>query len=230
MNMTLQDIRQRLFDLRDEQYAAFHRKLIPNIEARRVIGVRTPALRKLAKEVAREPVAADFLNALPHDYYDENQLHAFIVSGIKDFDECMRQTERFLPYVDNWATCDQLSPRVFSKQPEAVLQHAVGWMADEREYTVRFGIGRLMAHFLDDLFDERFPAMVADIRREEYYVRMMQAWYFATALAKQYARVLPFIEARRLEPWTHNKAIQKAVESYRINEEQKAYLKTLKTK
>lgn len=219
-----------LFKMRDENYRDFQRKLIPNIEADSIIGVRTPDLRNYAKKLAKSEAATSFLRELPHRYFDENQLHAFIISEIKDFDRCIAEINRFLPYVDNWATCDQSSPKVFGKHHSELIAQIREWIKSDRTYTVRFGIGKLMQNFLDDDFSPEYPEMVANIRSDEYYVNMMIAWYFATALAKQYDKTLPFIEGRRLDAWTHNKAIQKAIESYRITPEQKEYLKSLKIK
>ena len=222
------EIQERLFELQDEKYRDFQVKLIPSVDPATVIGVRTPELRKLAKELAKRDDIDMFLAALPHDYFDENQLHAFILSGMKDYAGCMAGVCAFLPYVDNWATCDQMSPRVFKKHRAELLDEIRKWIGSAKTYTVRFGIGMLMEHYLDEDFDPAYPEMVATVRSEEYYVNMMIAWYFATALAKQYEAILPYIENRRLDTWTHNKAIQKAVESYRITPEQKTYLKTLK--
>ena len=221
-------IRKELFSLQDLKYREMQEKIIPTVKPESIIGVRTPELRRMAKELAgREGIDA-FLNNLPHRYFDENQLHAFILSGMKDYAECLAALERFLPYVDNWATCDQMSPKVFRKHRKELLEPVRKWIASDETYTIRFGIGMLMEHYLDDDFDPAYPEAVADIRSGEYYVNMMTAWYFATALAKQYDAVLPFIENRRLDHWTHNKAIQKAIESNRITPEQKEYLKTLK--
>ena len=226
--MITEEIREELFRLQDSKYREFQSKLIPNVPLDSVIGVRTPALRKYAKELAKREEIGEFLSDVPHRYFDENQLHAFIISQLKDFGRCMEYVRAFLPYVDNWATCDQLSPKVFGKNKGDLLKQIREWIGSGDTYTVRFGIGMLMQYFLDEDFDPEYPELVAQIRSEEYYVNMMKAWYFATALAKQYETVLPFIEERRLDDWTHRKAIQKAVESYRITEEQKKYLKTLK--
>ena len=223
-------IREKLFELQDEKYRDFQAKLIPGYYAETMIGVRTPELKKLAKELFKDAHIESFLSDLPHKYFDENQLHAFIISEYKDFEKCVEKVNQFLPYVDNWATCDQLSPKVFRKYPAELLDQIKKWMASDETYTKRFGIGMLMQYFLDDKLKAEYPEMVAKERSEEYYVNMMIAWYFATALAKQYEAVLPFIEEHRLDKWTNNKAIQKAVESYRITDEQKAYLKTLKIK
>ena len=228
--MTVEGIRERLFELQDEKYRDFQQGLIPSVEQKEFIGIRTPALRKLAKELYKAGDLDEFFKDLPHKYFDENQLHAFAISEIKDFDECMKALEEFLPFVDNWATSDQMSPKVFKKNKEELFSHIKKWLASDHTYTVRFGIGMLMQHFLDEDFDLSYPEMVAEIRSDEYYINMMIAWYFATALAKQYESILPFFEEKRLSPWTHNKAIQKSVESYRITDEQKTYLRRLKVK
>ena len=228
--MIRDEIRKELFALQDIKYRDFQMKLIPGKDPQDAIGVRTPELRRLAKELSKRPDIGEFLNDLPHEYFDEDQLHAFIISGIRDYDSCMDHVERFLPYVDNWATCDQMSPKVFKKHKPTLAVRADKWLDSDRTYTVRFGIKMLMEHFLDEDFELKYTERVANLRSEEYYVNMMIAWYFATALAKQYDAVLPFIENKRLDVWTHNKAIQKSVESYRITPEQKEYLKTLKIK
>ncbi len=222
------EIRERLFALRDAEYMEFQKKLIPNVTE--VIGVRTPALRKLAKEYVKHENISEFLADVPHKYFDENQLHAFIISEIKDYESSMAELEKFLPYVDNWATCDQLSPKVFKKHKGELLEKIKVWIKSRETFTVRFGVGMLMQHFLDEDFDPAYLEMVSKLQSEEYYVNMMIAWYFATALAKQYDAVLPYMENKRLAVWTHNKTIQKSVESYRITPEQKEYLKSLKIK
>ena len=222
------NIQDKLFSMQDKTYQEFSRKLIPNIAPEKIIGVRTPALRQLAKEILAAGEETVFLSDLPHKYHEENQLHAFILSAIKDYEPCMAYLEKFLPYVDNWATCDQMSPKVFKKHKPELLLQIRKWLNAKDTYTVRYAIGMLMVHFLDEDFDRSYLEMVAQIRSEEYYINMMIAWYFATALAKQYEAALPYIEERRLAPWTHNKAIQKAIESRRISVEQKAYLRTLK--
>ena len=228
--MITEEIRNELFAIQDEKYRDFQAKLIPTVEPETVIGVRTPALRDYAKKLLKREDIKEFLDDLPHKYFDENQLHAFILSGMKDYEKCIDEVIRFLPYVDNWATCDQMSPKVFKKHKQELLTNIREWVGSKETYTIRFGIGMLMEHFLDDDYDLRYPEMVAAVRSEEYYVNMMIAWYFATALAKQYESVLPYIENNRLDVWTHNKAIQKAVESYRITPEQKEYLKSFKIK
>ena len=225
-----EEIRQELFNLQDLKYRDFQAKLIPTVNPETVIGVRTPALRSYAKELVKREDISEFLGGLPHEYFDENQLHAFIISLIKDFERCISEVNRFLPYIDNWATCDQLSPKVFKKHKTELLEYIKKWINSSETYTVRFGIGMLMEHFLDEDFDVSYAETVSKIRSDEYYINMMIAWYFATALAKHYDAVLPFIEKKSLDKWTHNKAIQKAVESYRITPEQKSYLKNLKIK
>ena len=222
------DLHKKLYSLQDMKYRDMQIRIIPSINPESVIGVRTPELKRMATDVLKAGDYQEFLNELPHKYFEENQLQAFIISGIKDLNECMEELEKFLPYVDNWATCDQMSPKIFRKHRKELLTRIKKWIKAEKTYTVRFGVGMLMEHFLDEEFDPEYPAMVAEIRSEEYYVNMMIAWYFATALAKQYESVLPYLEQKRLDDWTHNKAIQKSVESRRITEEQKIYLKSLK--
>lgn len=228
--MVNEEIINNLNSLSDSKYRDFQIKLIPGTTSDQMIGVRTPDLRSYAKELSKRDDISDFLNNLPHEFFDENQLHAFVISLMKDYDKCMCEVERFLPYVDNWATCDQMSPKIFKKNKEKLLEKIREWMASDKTYTIRFGIKMLMEHFLDDDFDLQYPDMVASVRSEEYYVNMMIAWYFATALAKQYDSILPYIEEKRLDTWTHNKAIQKSIESYRITDDQKSYLRSLKQK
>lgn len=221
-------ITNMLWERADGGYRDFQSKLIPSLPKESIIGVRTPALRALAKELKGSELAASFLQELPHAYYDENQLHAILLSSSKDYEECRELLERFLPYVDNWATCDILSPKVLRKRPEATLEAIQRWLGSTHSYTVRFGMEMLMSYYLDALFEPRFLAWVAADRSEEYYVRMMVAWFFATALAKQYEATLPFLEQGLLPEWTHKKTIQKACESYRITAEQKLYLRSLR--
>lgn len=230
MNDLEQEVAKQLFSMQDLEYKNFHSKLIPNIQEETIIGVRTPALRKYAKEFAKNNQAEQFLKCLTHRYYEENNLHGFLLEQIKDFEQCMEEVEKFLPYIDNWATCDMLAPKAFKKNLPELFKKIKVWIKSDKTYTVRFAIGMLMRYFLDEEFDIRYPRMVAKVRSDEYYINMMIAWYFATALAKQYEEILPFIENRQLDTWTHNKAIQKAVESRRITPEQKTYLKTLKIK
>ena len=219
-----------LFRLQDKEYARMQAKIIPTVSPDRIIGVRTPALRDFAKSLSKDQDIGEFLSYLPHQYFDEDQLHAFVISLERDFDKCIAEVDAFLPFIDNWATCDQLSPKAFKKEPEKLLPYIQIWIKSDKTYTVRFAIGLLMQHFLDDHFDLKYADEVAGIRSEEYYIRMMIAWYFATALAKQYELVLPYLEDKRLDDWVHNKAIRKSIESYRITDEQKAYLRTLKVR
>ena len=228
--MITSEIRKELKKLQDKGYREMQVTIIPTLEADSIIGVRTPALRQLAKEFAKREDISEFLSDLPHKFFEENQLHAFILSGMKDAESCIRLVDEFLPYVDNWATCDQMSPKVFKKHKQLLLEYVDKWIRSEHTYVKRFAIGMLMEHFLDEDFKTSYLTKVSKIRSEEYYVNMMIAWYFATALAKQYEDTLPFIEKQKLDKWTHNKSIQKAVESYRITPEQKEYLKTLKRK
>ena len=228
--MNREKIVEELFRMQDKDYALMQTKIIPTVAADRIIGVRTPALRTFAKSLYKDSDTDAFLSSVPHQYFDEDQLHAFVLSLEKDFDKCIAEVEAFLPYIDNWATCDQLSPKVFKKEPEKLLPYIQSWIKSDRTYTVRFAIGMLMQHFLDERFDVKYADLAAAVRSEEYYVNMMIAWYFATALAKQYESILPYLEEKRLDDWVHNKAIQKSVESYRITDEQKTYLKTLKVR
>lgn len=222
------DILKELFSRQDTAYADFQFKLTPTIERTSIIGVRVPELRKLAKTLYKEGNYSDFLKALPHDYYDENMLHALILSEMKDYESCVPQVEAFLPFIDNWAVCDVLSPKIFKKHKKTLLLNIKKWIASGETYTCRFGLGMLMQHFLDEDFDEAYLAMAAGVVSVEYYVNMMQAWYFATALSKQWEAVIPYIEQRKLQPWVHNKTIQKARESYRIAPDRKEYLKSLR--
>ena len=221
-------IRARLFEMQDVQYREFTAKLIPTVSPERIIGVRTPDLRKYAAELSRTEDAAAFLALLPHRYHEENTLHGFLIGRIADYDACVAALDAFLPYVDNWATCDSIRPRCFKRNLSRLIGEIRRWMASEQTYTVRFGIEMLMCFYLDGAFDPVYLDWVADLRSEEYYVNMMIAWFFATALAKQWDAALPVIEARRLDPWVHNKAIQKAVESYRIPADRKNLLRTRK--
>lgn len=225
---TADDIRTVLFSLADATYGDFSARLMPHLPRACIIGVRTPALHALAKQIGGTSAAEAFLAVLPHAYFEENNLHGFLLDSIRDFDICLAALERFLPYIDNWATCDQTSPRALIHAPQTLLAHVETWLADTHVYTIRFGIETLMRHFLDARFSTVYVDAVAALRSNAYYVNMMIAWYFATALAKQYDAVLPYIEGRRLDRWTHNKTIQKALESYRIADAKKVYLRTLK--
>ncbi|WP_053943496.1 DNA alkylation repair protein [Kallipyga gabonensis] len=222
------DIKEELFALKDAPYGDFQAKLVPNIPRDLFIGVRFPEIRKLAKKLAREPEASNFLSDLPHKYYDENILHGILLSEMKDYDACIEAIDRFLPYVDNWAVCDILSPKIFKKHKVALLEKIKEWSASEKTYTCRFGIEMLMSHFLDEDFQPEYLEIPASLHCEEYYVRMMIAWFFATALAKQWDVAIKTIEDHRLEVWTHNKTIQKARESRRLTPKEKEYLKSLK--
>lgn len=224
------EIQARLFALRDEKYRDFCANLTPTLDKDRMIGVRTPAVRALARALSGTEEAARFMEALPHEYYEENNLHAALIERIKDYGGCMEALERFLPFIDNWATCDMLRPGVFKKHRAALLEKIRGWLRSGETYTIRFGLGMLLCHYLDGDFSPEYLALAASPPSEEYYVRMMTAWYFATALAKQYDAALPYIERRRLPLWVHNKAIQKALESSRVSGEHKAYLRTLRQK
>ena len=221
-------MKNRLLALQDIPYRDFQRKLIPNIDSETIIGVRTPQLRKLAKELIKAKETETFLCALPHDTFEENQLHAFLIEGIKDFDECLAAVHSFLPFVDNWATCDQLVPKALTKDKVQLRAQIRGWLASDHLYAVRFGVNCLMRWYLDEDFKPAYLEWVALLRSEDYYVNMVIAWFFAEALAKQSSAALRFIEQQRLAPWTHNKAIQKAMESRKIDGDLKAYLKTLK--
>lgn len=223
-------IRDRLFALKDEKYRDFHSALMPTVNKSRIIGVRVPDLRKLSKELYKNGVGEEFIKNLTHTYYEEDNVHAFIIEQIKDFDIALAETERFLPYINNWATCDMFSPMIFAKHPDIILKKSMEWLNSEKTYTIRYGIGMLMRYFLDENFNNDILGLVASVRSEEYYVNMMIAWFFATALAKKYNEAVVFLENRLLPDWVHNKTIQKAVESNRISVSAKEYLRTLKIK
>lgn len=225
----MMSITHKLFEHRDESYKEFQCALMPTVDPQRVIGVRMPVLRRIAKGMT-EAEREEFLAVLPHRYYDEDNLHAFLIMGIRDADRCYEELERFLPYIDNWATCDSMNPKILAKNKDRLLPIIEKWLASDKTYTVRYGIGLLMRHFLSDDFKIEYAEKVAAIESSEYYINMMCAWYFATALAYQYDAILPFFEERRLAIWVHNKAIQKACESYRVKKEHKEYLKTLRIK
>ena len=226
-------IYERLLEVQDLEYKDFQSKLVPNISPDTMIGVRTPQMRAIAKEIAKSGEAKEFLESLPHKYYEENIIHFFVVSLIKDFDECVREVEKFLPYIDCWPVCDQSSQKVFKKNHGKILPLIKKWISSDHVYTSRFGMRILMNEFLDEDFKSEYLKWVASKmppsnQDADYYLKMMVAWYFATALAKQYDATVPFIERNKLEPWTHNKAIQKAMESFRVSDEHKEYLRTLK--
>lgn len=225
----MNELQQHLFGMRDAAYAAFIAKLTPGFPPSHFIGVRVPLLRTIARSFAKEEAASQsFLSHLPHSYYEEDMLHGMLISLVKDYDRCLDLTDRFLPYVDNWAVCDTLSPKVFAKHKAQLLENILRWSSSSHTYTCRFGLRMLMTHFLDDSFSADFLEIPASIRSEEYYVKMMVAWFFATALAKQWEATLPYLENRQLDLWTHRKTIQKAIESYRIPPERKDYLRTLR--
>ena len=225
----MNELQQHLFGMRDAAYAAFIAKLTPGFPPSHFIGVRVPLLRTIARSFAKEEAASQrFLSHLPHSYYEEDMLHGMLISLVKDYDRCLDLIDRFLPYVDNWAVCDTLSPKVFAKHKAQLLENILRWSSSSHTYTCRFGLRMLMTHFLDDSFSADFLEIPAAIHSEEYYVKMMVAWFFATALAKQWEATLPYLENRQLDPWTHRKTIQKAIESYRIPPERKDYLRTLR--
>ncbi len=233
MSEIIRKIQKELFEMQDLKYRDFHSKLMPTVDKEKVIGVRIPQLRKYAssflKLSSREEIN-EFMHTLPHQYYEEDNLHAFIIEKIKDYEECINALNAFLPYIDNWATCDMMNPKVLKKEPERLLEQVKVWMKAKETYVVRFAMGCLMNYYLEENFTTECADLVAEVQSDEYYIQMMQAWYFATALAKQYDAVLPYLLEHRLSMWVHNKTIQKAVESYRITTEQKDYLKTLKRK
>jgi len=229
MSGIAQNLRHRLLYLQDQKYKEFHCRLMPDIDPNTVIGVRTPEIWKLAKETLKCPGAAEeYLQELPHQYYDENNLHGALLSLLPDFHQMTAALEAFLPYVDNWATCDLIRPKIFRQHPAGLPELAGKWMASNHTFTARFGIGTLLGFYLDEAFQAEYLEWVAGVQSGRYYVDMMAAWYFATALAKQYEATVPYLERRRLAAWTHNKAIQKAIESRRISAERKAYLRGLK--
>lgn len=224
----MNELQAALFGLQDLEYRDFHSSLMPDIEKENVIGIRIPVLRKFAKEFAQSGKAEDFLHELPHQYYEENNLHMILITGITDYEKCLEEVKRFLPYIDNWATCDFPAPKCFGRHKEELLLAIKEWISSGNTYTVRYGIGMLMRLYLDDDFKPEYAALVAEIQSEEYYINMMIAWYFATALAKQWDTVITYLEERKLSTWVHKKTIQKAIESYRITKEQKIYLRNLK--
>lgn len=221
-------IQKKLFELQDIGYAEFQSKLTPTVPRETFIGVRVPEVRKLAKSYSKDPECQEFLKELPHLYYDENMLHGLLLSEMKDYDACISAVDIFLPYVDNWAVCDIMSPKVFKKHKEELLEKIKIWAASDQVYTCRFGLEMLMTHFLDEDYKPEYLEIAAGVHSEEYYVNMMIAWFFATALAKQWDTTIPYITENRLSEWVHNKTIQKSRESYRITDEQKEYLKGLK--
>ena len=233
MSEIIGKVQKDLFEMQDLKYRDFHSKLMPTVEKEKVIGVRTPKLRKYTSfflKLSSQTEIETFMHTLPHKYYEEDNLHGFIIERIKDYEECIDALNAFLPYIDNWATCDMMNPKVLKKEPERLLGQIKRWLKAKETYVVRFAMGCLMNYYLDEYFKAECPEMVAEVQSDEYYIQMMQAWYFATALAKQYNTILPYLLEHKLSMWVHNKTIQKAVESYRIKPEQKEYLKTLKRK
>ena len=223
-------IEKRLFEMQDEKYGEFQAKLMPTVSREKIIGIRTPCLRNFAKEIKEKDEARNFLKKLPHRYYEEDNLHAFLIEYIKDYDECIIRLNEFLPYVDNWATCDCMNPKILKKYPDQLLKQIDIWLDSDKTYTVRYGIKMLMSHYLDENFNVEYLERVALINSEEYYVKMMKAWYFATALAKQYDDAVVYLKEKRLPIWEHNKTIQKATESYRISDKYKTELRKLRIK
>ena len=228
--MITDEIRAELFSCQDLKYRDFHSKLMPDYNKNNIIGVRSPQVRSIARAFSKREDIDEFLFELPHKFYEESNVHGFIICGFSDYDKTVKYLDDFLPYVDNWATCDLLKPKAFPKNKDRLINDIDRWLESDKTYTKRFAMGMLMTHFLDEAFKEEYLEKIYTLRSEDYYLNMMKAWFFATALAKQYDAALPYIEERRLAPWTHNKAIQKAVESYRITDEQKAYLRSLKVK
>lgn len=222
------EILDELFKLRDEEYAEFQSKLTPTVDKNKFIGVRVPEVRQLAKIYIKDEEAKEFLKILPHKYYDENMLHGLLISEIKDYNICIKEVDRFLPYVDNWAVCDIMSPKIFKKNKDKLIEKIKIWSKSKDVYTCRFGIEMLMSHFLDEDFKPEYLEIPSKIDSDEYYIQMMIAWFFATALAKQWNETIKYIEKEKLSKWVHNKTIQKARESNRITNEQKEYLKSLK--
>ena len=226
--MRAEEIREKLFSLADENYKEFHSKLMPTVDRDRIIGVRTPVLRKFAAELFKSAEYREFMEDLPHKYYEEDNLHGFLIEKIKDFDGCLSETEKLLPYIDNWATCDMLRPKTFKQDTEKLYSKIKEWLCSDKTYMVRYGIGCLLSFYLDENFSPEHLRIVGSIVSDEYYINMMIAWYFATALSKQYDSAIPYIEERKLPDWVHRKTIQKAIESYRISDETKDYIRTLR--
>lgn len=223
-------IREKLLELSEQKYKDFQSKLVPSINKETIIGIRNPILRDIAKSYKNDDESMSFIDDLPHKYYEENMLHGILISDIKNFNDCIYKLEKFLPYVDNWAVCDSMSPKVFKKNREKLKDYAIKWSLSKEEYIIRFGIKTFMNEYLDEDFEKSYLDLVCKIKTEEYYVKMMIAWYFATALTKKWDETIEYIENKKLEKWIHNKSIQKARESLRISKERKDYLKTLKIK
>ena len=228
--LIIRELQKQLFEMQDLKYRNFHAGLIPTMDKNKIIGIRMPLLRTFAKKYGKTEDAKVFLEVLPHQYYEEYNLHGLLIEQIKDYEKCLEELERFLPYIDNWATCDMFKLPIVKKHLDVFINEIYRWIESKHAYTIRFGISMLMRYYLEDTFQIEYAEKVAGIRSEEYYVNMMRAWYFATALAKQYEQIIPLLEERRLDVWTHNKTIQKSTESYRITTEQKEYLRTLRVK
>lgn len=226
----LKELHQNLFSMQDIKYRDFHSKLMPTVDKSKVIGIRIPVLRKFASAFAKTSDAEVFLRILPHTYYEEDNLHAFLIEKTNDFDLAVKQLDAFLPYVDNWATCDMMNPKSLGNNLEKLERVVLKWVNDHKTYTIRYGIGMLMRYFLDENFDTKYLDIVCGIHSDEYYVNMMKAWFFATALSKQYDKTIPYMEDKRLDVITHNMAVRKALESFRIPKVRKEYIKTLKVK
>lgn len=223
-------LEKELFELQDIKYKEFHQKLMPTVNPDKVIGIRTPVLRKFAKEFSKRGEAESFIKNLPHKYYEEDNLHAFLLEEIKDYEELIKELNNFLPFVDNWATCDMMRPKILKNHKKELIKDIDRWLNSKDAYAIRFAVNCLMTYYLDEDFKSEYLEKVAKIESDEYYINMVRAWYFATALAKQYDATIKILEDNVLDKWTHNKTIQKAVESYRITNEQKAVLKKLKIK
>lgn len=223
-------IQKQLFELQDLGYKEFHSKLMPTVCKDKIIGVRVPQLRKFAKELNKSGLKVDFLNTLPHKYYEEDNLHAFLIEQIKDFNECIFALDNFLLFVDNWATCDMMTPKVLAENPDLLYEKIQEWAKSEHTYTVRFAVVTLMKIFMDERLDKKHLKLLLRIKSDEYYINMALAWYLATALSSRWDLVIPYIENKKFDKWIHNKAIQKSIESYRITKQQKEYLRTLKIK
>lgn len=228
MSRVRSDLQKQLFELQDLEYREFHSRLMPEIDIENIIGIRVPVLRAFAKQLAGTETAEIFIQELPHTYYEENNLHMMLITSIRDYDRCLYELQRFLPYIDNWATCDFPVPKCFAKHKQELLPEIRAWIASGETYTIRYGIGMLMRLYLDEDFLPEYLELATGISSEEYYVNMMLAWYLATALAKQWEAVIPYLEERRFSDWVHRKTIQKAIESRRITEEQKTYLRSLR--
>ena len=222
---------KKLFDNRDLEYRDFHSRLIPNIDKERIIGVRTPVLRKLAKEISKSDYVDEFLEELPHKYNEENMLHGMILSiKYKDISVLLLKLDKFLEYVDNWAITDMISPKIFKKYPDKVYKYILKWINSKHEYKMRFGIVSLLQFYLDENYNKEILNVVSKIKSDYFYVKMAIAWFYSFALIKQYDDTIIYFENRLLGKWIHNKSIQKAIESYRVDKERKEYLRSLKIK